>query len=69
MMAVGGLVIGNMMGSIDDKIDKADLSHKVDDNHQNEDYITYDEEIYVYHDGTTETKRINVQNFTRIISK
>ena len=69
VLAVGGLVIGNMMGSIDDKIDKADLSHKVDDNHQNEDYITYDEEIYVYHDGTTETKRINVQNFTRIISK
>ena len=66
---VFGLTYLPMVTSLEDKIRKADLSHTVDDNHQNEDYITYDEEIYVYHDGTTETKRINVQNFTRIISR
>ena len=63
------MTTSSMMSSLEYIIRKADLSHTVDDNHQNEDYITYDEEIYVYHDGTTETKRINVQNFTRIISK
>ena len=62
-LAVSWMTTSSMMSSLDDKIRKADLSHTVDGNHQNEDYITYDEEIYVYHDGTTETKRINVQNF------
>ena len=54
---------------LDEKVKNADLKHKVDENHKNEDYITYDEITYVYHDGTEETKMINIKNFTRIISK
>lgn len=54
---------------LDEKVKNADLKHKVDENYKNEDYITYDEITYVYHDGTEETKMINVKNFTRIISK
>jgi len=54
---------------LDEKVKNADLKHKVDENYKNEDYITYDEITYVYHDGTEETKMINIKNFTRIISK
>jgi len=55
--------------AINKKFNETDWYHTIDNNHLNEDYITYDEETYVYHDGTTESKRINIQNFTRIISK
>jgi hypothetical protein len=50
-------------------IDGVDFYHKADDKSQNEDYITFDEETYIYHDGSTEIKRINIDYFTRIISK
>ncbi len=52
-----------------DKLNKVDFEHRVDDKLQNEDYITFDEEIIIYHDGTKEIRRINVENYTRIISK
>ena len=67
--AAGGIVSYFCGEKLVEKIGKLDFQEKVDDNYQNEDYITFDEETYVYHDGTTEVKRINVENFTRIISK
>lgn len=67
--AAGGLA--QYFGGIKilEKIGPFNFQQKVDDKYQNEDYITFDEETIVYHDGTTEVKRINVENFTRIISK
>lgn len=67
--AAGGLA--QYFGGIKilEKIGPLSFQQKVDDKYQNEDYITFDEETIVYHDGTTEVKRINVENFTRIISK
>lgn len=51
------------------KVNQVDYEHTVDKSKQNEDYLTFDEDIYVYHDGTTEIKRTNVKEFTRIIEK
>ena len=51
------------------KLEGVNFSTKVDDKYQNEDYITFDEETYIYHDGSSEIKRINIENFTRIITK
>ena len=42
---------------------------KIDDKFQNEDFIIFDEETYIYHDGSTEIKRINIEKFTRTIPK
>jgi len=52
-----------------EKYEGVDFYTKVDDKYQNEDYITFDEETYIYHDDSKEIKRINIKNFTRIISK
>ena len=67
--AAGGIAAFFGGKKLAEKVDKINFKEKADDNYQNEDYITFDEETYVYHDGTTEVKRINVENFTRIISK
>ena len=72
--AVGGLTGLTVCGSVaSSKIDSINNDHSmnycIDENTQNEDYITFDEETYVYHDGTTETRRINVESFTRVIAK
>ena len=67
--AAGGIAVYFGGGKLTEKFGKINFQEKVDDKYQNEDYITFDEETYVYHDGTTEVKRINVENFTRIISK
>ena len=50
-------------------IEKADLRNKVDEKFINEDYIVYDEETYLYDDGTKEVKRINIKKCTRVIPK
>ena len=72
--AVGGGLSGaagvSVTISINDSINNDhSMNYCIDENTQYEDYITFDEETYVYHDGTTKTRRINVKNFTRIISK
>lgn len=67
--AVGGLIGFIAQKKIYNKLDEVDFDHTVDDKYQNEDYITFDEETIIYHDGTSEIRRINVENFTRIISK
>ena len=54
---------------LDRKLEGTDWKNKTDKNHLNEDYITYDEVTYIYHDGTSEIRRINVENFTRIFAK
>ena len=66
---VGGVVGFVAQKAIYKKLDDVDFEHRVDDKYQNEDYITFDEEIIHYHDGTTETRKINIENFTRIIAK
>ena len=67
--AAGGIAYFFSGVKITEKFSNINFQEKVDDKYQNEDYITFDEETYVYHDGTIEVKRINVENFTRIISK
>ncbi len=72
---LGGMILSGCISAIVpesigyDKLNKVDFEHRVDDKLQNEDYITFDEEIIIYHDGTKEIRRINVENYTRIISK
>ena len=70
---VGGAVAGAASAFADvkifNKIKEVDFHHKVDEKFQNEDFIIYDEETYIYHDGTTEVKKINVEKFSRIIPK
>ena len=66
---IGGLVYGLALPKIIENLGEVDFYHKVDEEYQNEDYIEFDEETYFYHDGSTETKRINIQYFTRVISK
>ena len=66
---IGGLVYGLAFPKIIENLGEVDFYHKVDKKYQNEDYIEFDEETYFYHDGSTETKRINIQYFTRVISK
>ena len=74
-VVIGGMILSGIISTIIpefigyDKLDKVDFEHRVDDKLQNEDYITFDEEIIIYHDGTKEIRRINVENYTRIISK
>ena len=67
--AAGGIAYFFSGVKITEKFGNINFQEKVDDKYKNEDYITFDEETYVYHDGTIEVKRINVENFTRIISK
>ena len=67
--AVGGLIGFLAQRKIYNKLDEVDFEHTVDKNYQNEDYITFDEETIIYHDGTSEIRRINVENYTRIIAK
>ena len=50
-------------------IEEADLWNKVDDKFINEDYLVYDEETFLYEDGTVEVKRTNVKKLTRVIPK
>ena len=70
LVTVGGVVGAGAAGmGVSYGINKVDYEHCVDENTQNEDYITFDEDTYIYHDGTQEIKRINVQEFTRIIEK
>lgn len=67
--AAVGVAFGIAQGKGIRKLNEVDFDHRVDDRYQNEDYITFDEETIVYHDGTSETRRINVDYYTRIISK
>ena len=67
--AVGGVIGYIAQRKIYNKLDEVDFDHTEDPNYQNEDYITFDEETIIYHDGTSEIRRINVENFTRIIAK
>ena len=72
VIIIGG-VVGTGIGLMTqikglEKLDEVDFAHCVDDKYQNEDYITFDEEIIIYHDGTSETRRINIDYYTRIIS-
>ena len=72
LTAGGAWLLGSTVTgyNLDKKLlDGVDFYTKVDDKTQNEDYITFDEETYIYHDGSKEIKRINIENFTRIISK
>jgi len=72
LTAGGAYLLGTTVTgyNLDKKLlDGVDFHTKVDDKTQNEDYITFDEETYIYHDGSKEIKRINIENFTRIISK
>ena len=71
LIAEGAGVLGGfpIYYKLAEKCEGVDFSTKVDDKYQNEDYITFDEETYIYHDGSKEIKRINIKNFTRIISK
>ena len=52
-----------------EKVDEIDYEHTVENNTPNEDYSAIDKDIYIYNDGTTEIKRTNVKEFTRIIEK
>lgn len=69
------VTLGSVVGisatgiGVSSAINNIDYEHCVDDKTQNEDYITFDEDTYIYHDGTKEVKKINVQEFTRIIEK
>ena len=68
-MIIGGIVGGVVQSKGFKKLDDVDFDHTVDKNYLNEDYITFDEDIIKYHDGSTETRRINIENYTRIIAK
>ena len=67
VVAVGGLIGFIAQRKIYKKLDEVDFDHSVNDIYQNEDYITFDEETIIYHDVTSEIRRINVKNFTIII--
>lgn len=70
IITIGGFLgLGAAGGAAGVGVNSVDYEHNVDANTQNEDYLTFDEEIYEYHDGSKETKRINVREFTRIIEK
>ena len=70
LMTIGGIAGSGAVGlGVSYGINKIDYEHYVDDKTQNEDYLTFDEDTYIYHDGTKEVKRINVHEFTRIIEK
>lgn len=66
---VGGVIALIAQKKIFNKLDEVDFEHTVDDKYQNEDYITFDEETIIYHDGTSEKRKVNIDYFTRIISK
>ena len=63
---ITGIFTAKKLGS---DIEEADLWNKVDDKFINEDYIVYDEETFLYEDGTVEVKRTNVKKLTRVIPK
>ena len=63
---ITGIFTAKKLGS---DIEEADLRNKVDDKFINEDYIVYDEETFLYEDGTVEVKRTNVKKLTRVIPK
>ena len=47
------------------KLDEVDFVHWMDD----KDSIIFDQEIMIYHEKVSEKRRINVDYYTRIISK
>ena len=63
---ITGIFTAKKLGS---DIEEADLWNKVDEKFINEDYIVYDEETFLYEDGTVEVKRTNVKKLTRVIPK
>ena len=63
---ITGIFTAKKLGS---DIEEADLWNKVDDKFINEDYLVYDEETFLYEDGTVEVKRTNVKKLTRVIPK
>ena len=63
---ITGIFTAKKLGS---DIEEADLQNKVDDKFINEDYLVYDEETFLYEDGTVEVKRTNVKKLTRVIPK
>ena len=63
---ITGIFTAKKLGS---DIEEADLRNKVDEKFINEDYIVYDEETFLYEDGTVEVKRTNVKKLTRVIPK
>ena len=63
---ITGIFTAKKLGS---DIEEADLWNKVDDKFINEDYMVYDEETFLYEDGTVEVKRTNVKKLTRVIPK
>ena len=63
---ITGIFTAKKLGS---DIEEANLRNKVDEKFINEDYIIYDEETYLYDDGTKEVKRTNIKKCTRVIPK
>ena len=68
-LIVGGIVFYFVGDKLHDKITKTDFEHQIDENFQLEDYEVFDEETYIYNDGTSEVKHVNVNLLQRIIAK
>ena len=69
IIGIGALVAANIFNMSTTGITSLITGYEVDKHHLNEDYITFDEESYIYSDGTTEVKKTNVKKLTRIIPK
>jgi hypothetical protein len=74
IIAIGGLAaygITSLLGlKLIDKLREVDWDKKKDSNFLEEEYITFDEVTYIYHDNTKSNPiRINIEYFYRAISK